>query len=139
MKQFFAALGEKEKKMARPKKADTPIKGHFVGFWLSEDLFQVVKTEARKAGLSQSEYWRSLAAKQNIKQRPVLIHDVDNIVAELRQINKIGSNLNEIARYFNEHGLMTNSLAIELRETLNLLQASCSRLDQAVEKEYGNS
>ena len=124
--------------MARPKKLDTPTKEHFVGFWLSEELYQVVLTEAKKAGLSQSAYWRSLAANQEIRQQPVLIHNVDAIITELRQINKLGSNLNQIARYFNENGLMTNSLAKELQETLHMLQDSCGRLDRAVEKEYGN-
>ena len=77
--------------MARPKKLDTPTKEHFVGFWLSEELYQVVLTEAKKAGLSQSAYWRSLAVNQEVRQRPVLIHNVDAIVSELRQINKLGS------------------------------------------------
>ena len=124
--------------MARPKKLDIPTKRRFVGFWLSEELYQVVSTEAKKAGLSQSAYWRSLAANQQIRQQPVLIHNVDAIVTELRQINKLGSNLNQIARYFNENGLMTNSLAKELQETLHTLQDSCGRLGRAVEKEYGN-
>lgn len=124
--------------MARPKKLDTPTKGRFVGFWISEELYQVASTEAKKAGLSQSAYWRSLAANQEIRQQPVLIHNVDAIVSELRQINKLGSNLNQIAQYFNENGLMTNSLAKELQETLHTLQDSCGRLDRAVEKEYGN-
>lgn len=125
--------------MTRPKKLIPPAKEHFVGFRIPEDLFQVVSIEAKKSGITTSEYMRRLATSQRITQQPVLIHDVDSIVAELRQINKIGSNLNQIARYFNENGLMTNSLATELRETLHLLQASCTRLDQAVEKEYGNS
>lgn len=124
--------------MTRSKKLDTPTKGRFVGFWISEELYHVASIEAKKAGLSQSAYWRSLAANQEIRQQPVLIHNVDAIVSELWQINKLGSNLNQIARYFNENGLMTNSLAKELQETLHMLQDSCGRLDRAVEKEYGN-
>ena len=93
--------------MARPKKLDTPTKGRFVGFWISEELYQVVLIEAKKAGLSQSAYWRSLAANQEVRQQPVLIHNVDAIITELRQINKLGSNLNQIACHLNSGGAMT--------------------------------
>ena len=93
--------------MARPKKLDTPTKGRFVGFWISEELYHVASTEAKKAGLSQSAYWRSLAANQQIRQQPVLIHNVDAIVSELQQINKLGGNLNQIACHLNSGGAMT--------------------------------
>ena len=125
--------------MARPIKTYPPAKEHFVGFRISDELYQVVAEEAKKAGLSQSEYWRRLASKQRIVRGPIVIHTDEEILSELKQINKVGSNLNQIARYFNQNGLMNNSIAKELKETLKALEASCTRLDKAVEKEYGNS
>ena len=124
--------------MARPYKTIPPAKEHFVGFRISEELHEVVQAEAKKAGLSESEYWRRLAANQRIRQRSIIIHDDSELLSELRQINKLGSNINQIARYFNQNGLATASITAELRHTLEKIEASCTKLDKAVEKEYGN-
>ena len=123
--------------MARKKKELPPPKEHFIGFRLTEDLYQVIATDAANAHLSVSEYCRQLALNRKIRYLPPIIHDDTAIVHELHDINKLGNNLNQIARYLNQDGTMTNPLAKELRETLRQINDSCSKLNHALEEEYG--
>ena len=123
--------------MARKKKELPPPKEHFIGFRLTDDLYQVIATDAANAHLSVSEYCRQLALNRKIRYLPPIIHDDTAIIHELHDINKLGSNLNQIARYLNQDGTMTNPLAKELRETLRQINDSCSKLNHALEEEYG--
>ena len=54
------------------------------------------------------------------------------------KLNKLGSNLNQIARYFNEGGLMTNPLAKELHHALQEIDQMVIRCNEELEKEYGS-
>lgn len=123
--------------MARPRKKLPPAKEHFIGFRLTDELYQVIAADAESTRLSVSEYCRQLATNRTIKYAPPIIHNDTAIVRELHSINKLGSNLNQIARYLNQGGNMTNPLAKEIRETLQVLNDSCNALNRRVEEEYG--
>jgi hypothetical protein len=74
-----------------------------------------------------------------IKKLPVIIHDEREINQELRNINKLGNNLNQIARYLNGSGQMNETLSQEIRKTLTTLDLSIHDFNSAVEVEYGES
>ena len=63
---------------------------------------------------------------------------VNDVVSELAKLNKLGSNLNQIAQYFNEGGLMTNPLAKELHHALQEIDKLVIRCNEELEKEYGS-
>ena len=65
----------------------------------------------------------------------VNIDGADEIAHELQ---RIGNNLNQIARYFNEGGLMTNPLAKELHHALQEIDKLVIRCNEELEKEYGS-
>lgn len=92
--------------MELPKKEAPPAKEHFVGIRLTEDLYRVIQSEADSAGHSISEYFRRLATKHKIVMQPPIFHDDTALVSELAKLNKLGSNLNQIAQYFNKGGLI---------------------------------
>ena len=124
--------------MARPKKGAPPAKEHFVGIRLTEGLYRVIQSEADNAGLSISEYFRRLATKHKIVMQPPILHEDTALVSELAKLNKLGSNLNQIAQYFNEGGLMTNPLAKELHHALQEIDKLVIRCNEELEKEYGS-
>ncbi len=124
--------------MARPKKGAPPAKEHFVGIRLTEGLYRVIQSEADNAGLSISEYFRRLATKHKIVMQPPIFHDDTALDSELAKLNKLGSNLNQIAQYFNEGGLMTNPLAKELHHALQEIDKLVIRCNEELEKEYGS-
>lgn len=123
--------------MARPTKKLPPSRPHRVTVRLTDEMYDVVAKDAEAAKLSMAEYLRHLIANRTIKYAPPIIHDDTAIVQELHSINKLGSNLNQIARYLNQGGNMTNPLAKEIRETLQVLNDSCNALNRKVEEEYG--
>ena len=124
--------------MARPSKKTPPAKVHQLPVRFTEDLYAVLSENAQKAGLTRGEYIRHLVAGRTPKAQPPIFHDDTALVSELAKLNKLGSNLNQIARYFNEGGLMTNPLAKELHHTLQEIDKMVIRCNKELEKEYGS-
>lgn len=122
----------------RKKKDIPPAKDRFVGLRFTEEQYYVLEHNARQARLSVSEYIRRAVLGQKIPMFQPIIHDEHEILEELRNINKVGNNLNQIARYFNQGGTMNNQIAVELRNIIKQLNDSCLKFDAAVVKEYGN-
>ena len=123
--------------MARPSKETPPAKVHQLPVRFTEDLYAVLTENAKKTGLTRGEYIRSLVAGKTPKAQPTIFHDDTALVSELAKLNKLGSNLNQIARYFNEGGLMTNPLAKELHHALQEIDKMVIRCNEELEKEYG--
>lgn len=122
--------------MARPKKELPPARTHRITIRLTDDMFEVASQDAKSAKLSVAEYIRQLILKRTIKYAPIIVHNDSEIVQELRSISKLGGNLNQIARYLNQGGNMTNPLSKEVRNTLQFLNDSCNALNRKVEEEY---
>ena len=122
----------------RKKKDIPPAKSRYVPLRFTEDQYSVLEHNAKAAQLSVSEYIRRSVTGQKIPEFQPIIHDEHEILEELRKINKVGSNLNQIARHLNQGGVMTNPLAAELKDIARMLHDTCMKYDAAVEKEYGN-
>ena len=122
----------------RKKKDIPPVKSKVFTIRMSEDEYAVLKSYAADAQLPASEYIRRCVSGKEIPIYQPIIHDESEILKELQNINKIGSNLNQIARYFNQGGKYNDVLGTEIRAILQHLNDSCIRFDEAVEKEYGN-
>ncbi len=110
----------------RKKKTLPPPKEHRITIRLTEDQYEVLKNECKASQLSVSEYIRRLLLNRKIPVYPIIIHDEHEILEELYKINKLGNNLNQIARYFNSNGLMNNEVYKELKEVIHLLHGACS-------------
>lgn len=122
----------------RRKKDIPPAKIRSVGIRFTEEQYSVLEHNAKQARLSVSEYIRRSVLNQKIPVFQPIIHDEHEILTELRNINKVGNNLNQIARYFNQGGMMNNQIAVDLKSLIKHLNDSCIRFDTAVVKEYGN-
>lgn len=123
----------------RKKKDIPPAKSRYVPLRFTEDQYSVIESNAKAAQLTVSEYIRRSVTRQKIPVFQPIIHDEHEILEELRKINKVGNNLNQIARHLNQGGMMTNQLAVELKSIAGMLHDTCMKYDAAVEKEYGNS
>ena len=123
--------------MSGKRKEFPPAKTRRINLRVTEEMYEMMVHDAASAQLSITEYIRNLILNRKIRYLPPIIHDDTAIVHELHDINKLGNNLNQIARYLNQDGTMTNPLAKELRETLRQINDSCSKLNHALEEEYG--
>ena len=123
--------------MGQPKKELPPARTRKLTVRLTEEMYDVIHKDAEAAMISDSECVRRILLKRTIKYVPTVIHDDTAILEELRRINKVGSNLNQIARYLNDGGNMTNPIAVDLRKILQALNECCNTLNRKMEDEYG--
>lgn len=122
--------------MARTRKT-TPRKEHQLPVRFSDDVYAILETNAKNCGMTKGAYIRHLVVNR-IPKQVIVLHDDSALVSELAKLNKLGSNLNQIARYFNEGGLMTNSLAKELHHALQEVEKMVIRCNEELEREYGD-
>ena len=97
--------------MARPKKDKCITYTKDVHFRLTETEYEILQKTAHDSNLSVSEYVRKVLNNQKVIVNYNLVADVPEIKKLLAEFGKIGSNLNQIAKYFNTGGM--RSLAIE--------------------------
>ena len=109
-----------------------------VCFRISEEMYEMVSYEAQKCGISFSDYCRRALLNQPMKKLPIIIHDESEILQELRNINKLGNNLNQIARHLNQGGA-TQPVLEEIKREIAHLNLSINSFNLAVEKEYGSN
>lgn len=121
------------------KKKEFGAKEKRVYFRVSEAMNEGIARSAKKNGLPVSEYCRLVLINQPIQKLPVIIHDERKILQELRNINSVISDLNQILQYLNEGGEINDALLQRIRETLKTLDISINDFNQAVEEEYGPS
>ena len=122
----------------RKKKDIPPVRPRVFSIRMSEDEYTVLESCAEQAQISMSEYFRRCVTGKEIPVYQPIIHDETEILKELHNINMVGSNLNQIARYFNQGGMNNDVITAEIKSILQHLNDSCIRFDEAVEKEYGN-
>lgn len=123
--------------MGQSKKELPPARNRKLTIRLTDEMYEVLHRDAEAAMISDSECVRQMILSRKIKYAPTVVHDDSAILEELHRINKVGSNLNQIARYLNEGGNMTNPLAADLRKILQSLNECCNALNRKMEEEYG--
>ena len=105
------------------KSYQTPKRKIVVKTRLTEEEYADFAERARFCGISQSEFIRQ--AIENAVIKPIITVSTVNekllsAVGQLTaQLGKIGGNLNQIARFLNEHGTPYNSLSSEVRAAIS--------------------
>ena len=69
--------------------------------YLTEKEYQDVKAKAKISGLSIGEYTRRLYAGEQIVTAPT-----DDVIVLIREVKRVGSNLNQLLRRLNSYGLV---------------------------------
>ena len=121
--------------MAR-KKDELGTRDKTIHFRVSEAFYEVIAHEAKQCGLSISEFCRRVLLNRTIKKLPVIIHDEKYIVQELRNIDKLEKDLDQIARYLKEGGEFTKPILDKIEKVHYDLDISIHDFNRAVESEY---
>ncbi len=100
--------------MARPKKKELPAHTSFITLRITSDLYEVLTADAKAAHLSRSEYIRQLITDHHPVVHQEIVYTNPELLEKLRDLGKIGSNLNQIARYLNGGGKFTEGMAKEV-------------------------
>ena len=121
--------------MAR-KKDELGTREKTIHFRVSEAFYEVIAHEAKQCGLSISEFCRRVLLNRPTKKLPVIIHDEKYIVQELRNIDKLEKDLDQIARLLKEGGEFTKPILDKIEKVSYDLDISIHDFNRAVENEY---
>ena len=105
--------------MARPKKQKDLKHHHQIMLRLTDTEYEIISTNAKAASLPLAEYAQKLIMRKQIKVTYEIVADLLELKKLIAAFRKIGSNLNQIARYFNSGHIL---LRYPLRKNSALLQ-----------------
>ena len=104
--------------MTRPPKETDMKREHRVTIRLTDTEFSIIENAAEQAEMSISEYMRTQTMEGQVNARFEIVADVAEIKKLIGEFGKIGSNLNQIARYFNPGGIISTEMKNEIRKSL---------------------
>ena len=104
--------------MTRPQKEMDMKREHRVTIRLTDIEFSIIENAAEQAEMSISEYMRTQTMEGKVNARFEIVADVNQIKKLIGEFGKIGSNLNQIARYFNQGGILSSEMRNEIRKSL---------------------
>ena len=104
--------------MTRPKKEKTLTRTKDVHLRMNETEYTLLIERARASDMTVSEFVRNALNNQNVIIKYEITADVPEIKQLIRQFGKIGNNLNQIARYFNQGGIISSEMKKEIRKAL---------------------
>ena len=106
--------------MGRKKKEFPPSKKVNFHFRMTKELYEVLQTEAASAEMTLSDYVRKLltSRKPTIKKRIEVVFNDPEILQIFRNLGHYGANLNQIARYLNQGGTVTNQIWKDIKECI---------------------
>lgn len=114
-----AAVRPGSAKPGRPSLAVAESRAERVAFRMTEEELARVQAEAARAGVSVSEYCRAAALGQRVRVR-----SAPDLSAALVSLNRVGVNLNQIARTLNAG----QPVPVDLDEVLADVRAAVERL-----------
>ena len=104
--------------MTRPPKETDMKREHRVTIRLTDTEFSIIENAAEQAEMSISEYMRTQTMQGQVNARFEIVADVAEIKKLIGEFGKIGSNLNQNARYFNQGGIISTEMKNEIRKSL---------------------
>ena len=104
--------------MARPKKETEKYRNHRITIRFTDLVYSIIETAARQANMSLAAYVRTQVLKGQVHTKIEIVADVPEIKELLAEFGKIGSNLNQIAKYFNQGGVLSQEMRGETNKRL---------------------
>lgn len=104
--------------MARPKKEKELTYTHLVNLRLTDTQYDIITEAAKQTDLSLSEYIRTQLMDGKVIAKYEIVADVPELKKLTGEFGKIGSNLNQIARYFNQGGIHSQEIQALLRQCI---------------------
>ncbi len=104
--------------MTRPKKDEALTKTKDVHLRMNETEYEILLERATATNMTVSDFIRNALNSQNVITKYEIIADVKEIKKLIGELGKIGSNLNQIARYFNQGGIISSEMRKEIKKSL---------------------
>ena len=104
--------------MTRPKKDESLTKNKDVHLRMSETEYEILLERSTTSNMTVSNFIRNALDRQNVIIKYEITADVPDIKKLIGELGKIGSNLNQIARYFNQGGIISSEMRTEIKKSL---------------------
>ena len=91
---------------------------HWLSFRLDDELYNKIALMAEKTGKSKAECIRTMIDKGKVTVRQEIIADVPQLKQVIAQLGKIGSNINQIAHYYNGGGARSREMYEKTQQAL---------------------
>ena len=104
--------------MTRPKKEETLAKTKDVHLRMNETEYDLLAERANANSMTVSDFIRNALVNQKVIIKYEITADVPEIKKLISEFGKIGSNLNQIARYFNQSGIISAEMRGEIKKCI---------------------
>ena len=104
--------------MARPKKKESIRRTSNVMVRFSSIEYELVAGYAKDAGYPISTFVRKQALSEKVTVNYNIVADIGETQKLTAQAAGIGNNLNQIARYFNQGGIISSEMRTEIKKSL---------------------
>ena len=102
-----------------PKKKEKNLKrSNIITLKLTDIELAVLNEAVDVTGLSRSEYVRKLLLEKQINHQIEVVADMNDLRKLVSEYGKIGSNLNQIAKYFNSGGIQSRAIENEIHQCI---------------------
>ena len=125
--------------MTRPKKDEQTVRSNSIHIRMNDTEYELLQERANAVNMSIAEFIRNALDNQQVTIKYELVADVPEIKKLIGEFGKIGSNLNQIARYLNEYGAPYHALSGEVRAAIADLAALKYEVLQKVGDAVGNT
>lgn len=104
--------------MARPKKEKELKRDKHIMLRLNDTEYDIIAENAKNANLPLAEYARKLLMNKRVIIKYEMVADVPELKKLIAEFGKIGSNLNQIAHYFNLGGIHSREMRNTIRQCI---------------------
>ena len=102
--------------MARPKKDTALRRSHPVMLRFTDAEYARLLSHAKATNLPLAEYLRRQVTGKKVTVKYEIVADLPELKKLIAEFGKIGSNLNQIARYFNSGGIHSQEMQKAIRQ-----------------------
>ena len=104
--------------MAQKKKEKNLKRSNIITLKLTDIELAVLNEAADVTGLSRSEYLRKLLLEKQINHQIEVVADMNDLRKLVSEYGKIGSNLNQIAKHFNNGSSQSRAIENQIHQCL---------------------
>lgn len=104
--------------MARPKKEKELKRNHPVMLRFTDVEYEVITENAKNVKRPLAEYVRLQALNKKVTAKYEIVADVPELKKLITEFGRIGNNLNQIAKYFNQGSAQSQEMLLHLRQCM---------------------
>lgn len=125
--------------MAQGRKKKIITKKQRITIRFTDSEYMIIKKNADLGHMSISEYLRECGLNKRIVVKKIVTVDMPEIKDIKANLGKIGSNLNQIAKYFNQGGYRSMNMIDSIHQCMDEMHSAFNKLSELAGDKDGNN